>query len=160
MLLYINKINKMAVRYQTEDCNFQFKGRRKTSDWIRRVAAAEGYRTGDITVVFCSDAALLEVNRQFLSHDYFTDIITFDYCEGNRLNGDLFISLDTVRTNAELFAANDYERELYRVIIHGILHLCGINDKGPGEREIMETAENKALAMLQKKKNNIYLQTE
>ena len=95
------------------------------------------------------------MNRQYLQHDYYTDIITFDYCEGNRLNGDLFISLDTVRTNAELFAANDYERELYRVIIHGILHLCGINDKGPGEREIMETAENKALAMLQKKKNNI-----
>ena len=74
-------------------------------------------------------------------------IITFDYCEGNRLSGDLFISLDTVRTNAEQFAGNDYERELHRVIIHGILHLCGINDKGPGEREIMEAAENKALAM-------------
>ena len=72
---------------------------------------------------------------------------TYDYCEGNRLSGDLFISLDTVRTNAEQFAGNDYERELHRVIIHGILHLCGINDKGPGEREIMEAAENKALAM-------------
>ena len=80
----------MAVRYQTEDCNFQFKGRRKTSDWIRRVAAAEGYRTGDITVVFCSDAALLEVNRQFLSHDYFTDIITFDYTDQEKkiISGD------------------------------------------------------------------------
>lgn len=85
------------------------------------------------------------MNRQYLQHDYYTDIITFDYCEGNRLNGDLFISLDTVRTNAEQFADNDYDRELHRVIIHGILHLCGINDKGPGEREIMEEAENKAL---------------
>lgn len=88
---------------------------------------------------------ILEVNRQYLQHDYYTDIITFDYCEGNRLSGDLFISLDTVRTNAEQFGSY-YETELHRVIIHGILHLCGINDKGPGEREIMEAAENKALA--------------
>ena len=80
--------------------------------------------------------------------DYYTDIITFDYCEGNRLSGDLFISLDTVRTNAEQFAGGDYDRELHRVIIHGVLHLCGINDKGPGEREIMEEAENRALAIL------------
>lgn len=77
-----------------------------------------------------------------LQHDYYTDIITFDYCEGKKLSGDLFISLDTVRTNAEQFNA-PYETELYRVIIHGILHLCGINDKGPGEREIMEAAETK-----------------
>lgn len=86
------------------------------------------------------------MNRQYLQHDYYTDIITFDYCEGKKLSGDLFISLDTVRTNAEQFNA-PYETELYRVIIHGILHLCGINDKGPGEREIMEAAENKALEM-------------
>ena len=84
--------------------------------------------------------------RQYLQHDYYTDIITFDYCEGDRLSGDLFISLDTIRTNAEQFGAA-YDDELHRVIIHGILHLCGINDKGPGEREIMEEAENKALAM-------------
>ena len=90
---------------------------------------------------------ILEVNRQYLQHDYYTDIITFDYCEGDRLSGDLFISLDTIRTNAEQFGAS-YEDELHRVIIHGILHLCGINDKGPGEREVMEAAENKALGML------------
>ena len=105
----------------------------------------ENPRSDDVRVVIV--LKILEVNRQYLQHDYYTDIITFDYCEGNRLSGDLFISLDTVRTNAEQFAGNDYERELYRVIIHGILHLCGINDKGPGEREIMEAAENKALAM-------------
>ena len=102
---------------------------------------------GEIAYIFCSDEKILEVNRQYLQHDYYTDIITFDYCEGNRLSGDLFISLDTVRTNADQFAGGDYRRELHRVIIHGILHLCGINDKGPGEREIMEEAENKALAM-------------
>ena len=129
--------------------------KRETTEGSKSVAASYGKKIGESAYSFCSDEKILEVNRQYLQHDYYTDIITFDYCEGNRLNGDLFISLDTVRTNAELFAANDYERELYRVIIHGILHLCGINDKGPGEREIMETAENKALAMLQKKKNNI-----
>ena len=87
------------------------------------------------------------MNREYLGHDYYTDIITFDYCEGDTLSGDLVISLDTVRSNAALFG-KEYDEELHRVIIHGILHLCGINDKGPGEREIMEQAEDKALAML------------
>ena len=105
-------------------------------------------RLGDIAYIFCSDEKILEVNRQYLQHDYYTDIITFDYCEGDRLSGDLFISLDTIRTNAEQFGAS-YEDELHRVIIHGILHLCGINDKGPGEREVMEAAENQALTMRQ-----------
>ena len=118
----------------------------KTTEWIKAVAATYEKRVGEIAYIFCSDEKILEVNRQYLQHDYYTDIITFDYCEGNRLSGDLFISLDTVRTNAEQFGS-DYETELHRVIIHGILHLCGINDKGPGEREIMEEAENKALAM-------------
>lgn len=105
-------------------------------------------RLGEIAYIFCSDEKILEVNRQYLQHDYYTDIITFDYCEGDRLSGDLFISLDTIRTNAEQFGAS-YEDELHRVIIHGILHLCGINDKGPGEREVMEAAENQALTMRQ-----------
>jgi rRNA maturation RNase YbeY len=109
-------------------------------------AETYGKKVGEIAYIFCSDEKILEVNRQYLQHDYYTDIITFDYCEGKKLSGDLFISLDTVRTNAEQFDA-PYETELYRVIIHGILHLCGINDKGPGEREIMEAAENKALEM-------------
>ena len=97
--------------------------------------------------MFVNDEKMLEVNNEYLGHDYYTDIITFDYDEGDVLNGDLVISLDTVRTNAELFHKS-YEDELNRVIIHGILHLCGINDKGPGEREIMEANENKALALL------------
>ena len=102
---------------------------------------------GEVAYVFCNDEKILEVNRQYLQHDYYTDIITFDYTEGDRIGGDLFISLDTVRSNAELFG-RPYEEELHRVVIHGILHLCGINDKGPGEREIMEAAENRALDML------------
>ena len=118
-----------------------------TTAWIKAVAEPYGKRIGDIAYIFCSDEKILEVNRQYLQHDYYTDIITFDYCEGKRLSGDLFISLDTVRTNAEQFGAS-YETELHRVIIHGILHLVGINDKGPGEREIMEAAEDKALALL------------
>ena len=128
--------------------------RRDTSAWIKAVAATYGKRVGDIGYIFCDDEKILEVNRQYLQHDYYTDIITFDYCEDARLmgkkdtiSGDLFISLDTVRTNAEQ-QGTTYEEELHRVIIHGILHLCGINDKGPGEREIMEAAENKALELL------------
>lgn len=120
--------------------------RRDTTAWIRRVAATYGRTVGEVGYLFCDDDKIIEINREYLGHDYYTDIITFDYCEGTRINGDLVISLDTVRSNAQLFH-KPYEEELYRVIIHGILHLCGINDKGPGEREIMEAAENRALAM-------------
>lgn len=134
------------ITYQTEDARMPAIRKRETSEWIKAVAATYQKRVGDVAYIFCSDEKILEVNRQYLEHDYYTDIITFDYTEGNRISGDLFISLDTVRTNAEQFGQT-YERELYRVIIHGILHLCGINDKGSGERELMEAAENRALAM-------------
>ena len=134
------------ITYQTEDMRMPAIRKRETSEWIKAVAATYNKKVGEVAYIFCSDEKILEVNRQYLEHDYYTDIITFDYTEGNRISGDLFISLDTVRTNAEQFN-QPYERELYRVIIHGILHLCGINDKGPGEREIMEEAENKALEM-------------
>lgn len=116
-------------------------------NWIKRVAETHGKRVGEISYIFCNDEKILEVNRQYLQHDYYTDIITFDYTEGNKIAGDLFISLDTVRSNADLFN-QPYETELHRVIVHGVLHLCGINDKGPGEREIMEKCENEALAIL------------
>ena len=134
------------VSYQTDGVEMPAIKKSKTTEWIKAVAATYEKRVGEIAYIFCSDEKILEVNRHYLQHDYYTDIITFDYCEGNRLSGDLFISLDTVRTNAEQFGS-DYETEQHRVIIHGILHLCGINDKGPGEREIMEEAENRALAM-------------
>lgn len=120
--------------------------RRKVTAWIKAVAASYGRKTGEIGYMFVDDEKILEVNNEYLGHNYYTDIITFDYDEGDVINGDLVISLDTVRTNAELFGRN-YDEELHRVIIHGILHLCGINDKGPGEREIMEAAENRALDM-------------
>ena len=136
------------ITYQTDGVDMPDIQKRETTQWIKAVAQTYGKRVGDIAYIFCSDERILEVNRQYLQHDYYTDIITFDYCEGNLLSGDLFISLDTVRTNAEQFAGGDYGRELHRVIIHGILHLCGLGDKGPGERELMEQAEDRALAML------------
>ena len=120
--------------------------KRDTSAWIKAVAASYGRKVGEIGYPFVDDEKILEVNREYLGHDYYTDVITFDYDEDDTVSGDIVISLDTVRSNAQLFGKT-YEEELYRVIIHGILHLCGINDKGPGEREIMEAAENKALAM-------------
>ena len=115
--------------------------------WLKSVIRKEGLVPGDISYLFCDDAYLLEQNITFLHHDTFTDIITFDYSEGKTINGDLYISLDTIFTNADKFG-RPYDEELHRVIIHGILHLCGINDKGPGEREIMEAAEEKALSLL------------
>ena len=120
--------------------------KRDTSAWIKAVAASYGRKVGEIGYLFVDDEKILEVNREYLGHDYYTDVITFDYDEDDTVSGDIVISLDTVRSNAQLFGKT-YEEELYRVIIHGILHLCGINDKGPGEREIREAAENKALAM-------------
>ncbi len=117
------------------------------ASWIDRVAKLHNRIVGPLTYIFCNDEKILEVNRQYLNHDYFTDIITFDNTHGRRISGDMFISLDTVASNAEMVGA-DYSTELHRVIIHGVLHLCGINDKGPGEREIMERNENQALAIL------------
>ena len=118
----------------------------KVSAWIESVAHSFGKSVGDISYIFCDDNKILEVNRTYLKHDYFTDIITFDYSRPLRISGDMFISLDTVRSNAALFN-KDYNEELLRVVIHGVLHLCGVNDKGPGEREIMERHENVALSM-------------
>lgn len=120
--------------------------KRETTAWIKAVAAKYGRTVGEVGYMFVGDEKILQVNNEYLGHDYYTDVITFDYDEGDRINGDIVISLDTVRSNAELFK-KDYDEELRRVIIHGVLHLCGINDKGSGEREVMEAAENAALAM-------------
>ena len=136
----------MAILYETQDCHFHYPGKRATTEWIRRTAALEGRKTGDISVVFCSDEALLAINRQYLQHDYLTDIITFDYSEGATISGDLMISIDTVRSNAELYGVN-FRDELMRVIIHGILHLCGYGDKTPAEEKQMRALEDKYLAI-------------
>ena len=135
------------ITYNTDGVKMPQIKKRDTTAWIKAVAATYGKKVGEVGYLFVNDEKILEVNREYLGHDYYTDIITFDYNEDNVINGDLVISLDTVRTNAEEFG-KEYDEELHRVIIHGILHLCGINDKGPGEREIMEAAENKALKLL------------
>ena len=134
------------ISYQTDGTKMPDIKKRDTSAWIKKVAATYGKKCGEIAYIFCDDEKILEVNKEYLQHDYYTDIITFDYSEDDCISGDLFISLDTVRSNSEMLGVT-YEQELHRVIIHGILHLCGIDDKGEGEREKMETAENKALAM-------------
>lgn len=140
-------IQIMAIIYQSEDVKDPSIKKRIVSKWIKDIAASYDKKVGDISYIFCSDERILEINNQYLQHDYFTDIITFDYTEGDVIGGDLFISVDTVKSNSEQFGT-EYIAELHRIIIHGILHLCGINDKGPGEREHMTECENKALAML------------
>lgn len=115
--------------------------------WIEAVARGFGKSSGDISYIFCNDEEILSVNRRYLGHDYYTDVITFDYSRPRRISGDIFISLDTVASNAAALGVA-YEQELRRVLIHGILHLCGVDDKGPGEREVMEEWENKSLVLL------------
>lgn len=136
------------ITYNVEGVKMPKIKRRETTAWIKAVAKSYGRRVGEVGYMFVNDDKILEVNREYLGHDYYTDVITFDYDEDDVVSGDVVISLDTVASNAHLFNKT-YEEELYRVIIHGILHLCGINDKGPGEREQMEAAENKALALRQ-----------
>lgn len=121
--------------------------KRETTNWIKSVAATHNKKIGSIAYIFCSDEKILEVNNEYLQHDYYTDIITFNYNEGDIISGDIFISLDTVRSNAEQYKA-DYNEELHRVIIHGVLHLCGINDKTDEEQEQMTKSENEALSIL------------
>jgi len=120
---------------------------RKVTRWIRSVAADYNFAVGNINYIFCSDERELEVNRQFLGHDYYTDVITFDYTSGKTLNGDIFISLETVRSNAEMMGVS-FDAELLRIIIHGVLHLTGQGDKTPETKAEMTAKEEKALAKL------------
>jgi len=132
------------ISYNYENVEYTSFADRETSDWIKNTAALYGKKIGDISYVFCTDERILEVNRQFLQHDYYTDIITFDYSGHGIISGDIFISLDTIKSNALKFEER-FEKELHRVIIHGILHLCGQNDKTPEEQTEMTRKENLAL---------------
>lgn len=123
------------------------------ANWLEQVAHEHGRIVGYLSYLFCNDDKIIEINKHFLSHDYYTDIITFDYSRSKMVSGDMYISLDTVASNAQTIGV-DPMTELHRVIVHGLLHLCGINDKGPGEREIMEQHENAALSMLYKDSQN------
>lgn len=135
------------IEFETKNVGMPALDFAKVDRWLGEVAASHNRKVGNVNYLFCDDEEILRVNREFLRHDYFTDIITFDYSHKDRIGGDIFISLDTVASNARDLG-QEYGVELLRVIAHGVLHLCGINDKGPGEREIMEAAENKALEML------------
>ncbi|MDR2918701.1 MAG: rRNA maturation RNase YbeY [Tannerella sp.] len=137
----------MAISYLSENIPLPSFKKRILNKWITDIATSHNKTVGNISYLFCTDEKILEINNQYLNHDYYTDIITFDYSECNKIAGDIVISLDTVKTNSEKFGT-DYVEELYRVIIHGVLHLCGINDKTSEEQEIMTDAENKALTVL------------
>ena len=134
------------VRYFTEDIKFDFKEKMFTKRWLKMVAESEIRKLGDINVIFCSDPYILDVNMKYLQHDYFTDIITFDYCEGDVLSGDLFISIDTVKDNAQ-FYGTDFPDELNRVIVHGVLHLIGYDDHTDQDIKVMRSKEDYYLQM-------------
>ena len=134
------------VTYNTEDIDFLFKGKLKNNKWLKLVAESEIRRLGDIAIIFCSDNYILDINQRFLQHDYFTDVITFDYCEGDRLNGDLFISIDSVRENAIEYGT-EFPDELNRVIVHGILHLIGYDDHTEEDIKQMRAKENYYLSL-------------
>ena len=134
------------ISYFTEDIVFKFKDKRLNNRWLKLVAESEIRRLGDISVIFCSDNYILDVNIKYLGHDYFTDIITFDYCEGDRLSGDLFISIDSVRENAAHYGT-EFEEELNRVIVHGILHLIGYDDHTASQKKEMRAKEDYYLSL-------------
>jgi rRNA maturation RNase YbeY len=135
-----------VIRFYSEDIDFNLSLKREVKSWLKTVAGAEGKQTGAIAVIFCSDAYLLQLNRRYLQHDYYTDIITFDYTEGCTLGGDLFISIDAVRANGAHYGQS-FNDELHRVILHGILHLCGYGDDTPAAQKRMRSLEDKYLAM-------------
>jgi rRNA maturation RNase YbeY len=134
------------IQYIAEDVNLPSLQQQRVNRWIKKTAAVYGKKTGDIAYIFCSDKHILEVNKQYLNHDFYTDIITFDYTEGDVISGDIFISLETVEGNAKEFNVT-FEEELRRILIHGILHLCGQADKTPELRLEMTRKENLALKM-------------
>ena len=135
------------VSYHCEDIRFDFKGKVLNNKWLKLVAESEVKRLGDISIIFCSDPYILDINQRYLQHDYFTDIITFDYCEGKVLSGDLFISIDTVRENAAEYGAASFEEELNRVMVHGLLHLIGYDDHTPAEQQEMRSKEDYYLSI-------------
>lgn len=130
------------VRYFFEDTSFVFKGRKLNNLWLKTVAESEICRIGDVNIIFCSDNYILDVNQKYLQHDYFTDVITFDYCQDNILSGDIFVSVDTVRENALTYGADSFEQELQRVMVHGLLHLIGYDDQTPEQQNVMRSKEN------------------
>lgn len=136
----------MAIYFSSENIHFDLKGKMRVKRWITDIIKAQGKKVGDISYLFCDDAYLIEVNRAYLNHDTYTDIITFDYVEDNLISGDIMISVERVKENAQLFGST-FDQELHRVIIHGILHLLGQGDKTAPEAAQMRKKEEAALAV-------------
>jgi rRNA maturation RNase YbeY len=137
----------VAIRFFSDGVSFQLRNKRKTVEWLQTVIAREGKKTGTLSYIFVSDTQILQLNRQFLNHNYYTDIITFDEVESDTISGEMYISIDTVRTNAEIYQTT-FDNELYRVMVHGVLHLCGYNDKTEQEQVLMREMEDKSLQLL------------
>lgn len=135
------------IGFYTKEINFNLKSRRTLKNWMKQVIENHGGKCKDINIVLCSDSFLLDMNRQFLGHDYYTDIITFDYCEENEISGELYISIDTVKANAVEYG-EPFLTELHRVIIHGVLHLLGFDDHTDKDISKMRAAENESLVLL------------
>ncbi|MGA1374123.1 MAG: rRNA maturation RNase YbeY [Flavobacteriales bacterium] len=131
----------MPIRFSGADTAWTCRNKRKIQAWLLHVIESHAKELGEVEVIFCSDAYLLELNRLSLNHNYYTDIITFDYCAGDLISGDLFVSLDRVRENAKSGAVS-FSNELYRVLVHGVLHLCGWTDSSPSEKESMRSQED------------------
>lgn len=137
----------MSITFDSDNIDFPNIKKRETSAWIKKIANSYNKKIGNVDYLFCNDEKILEINRQYLDHDFYTDIISFDYSEGDIISGDIFISLDTVRSNSQKYNT-DYQEELYRVIIHGVLHLCGLDDKLEEDAIRMRESENSALKQL------------
>ncbi len=140
------------ISFQNQSISFRLKDKTRLKAWIKTVTEKEKHRLGDINYIFCSDDELLEINIQHLNHNTYTDIITFDYTEGDRISSDIFISIDRVEENAKKFKVS-FEEELHRVMIHGILHLCGYKDKTKADAELMRKKENGALKLFPDQSN-------
>lgn len=140
----------MSVQYFNEDVPLPKLKKRITTDWIKSIIGAEEKKCGDISFIFCSDEYLLEVNKKYLNHDYYTDIITFDYVEGNLMNGDIFISVDRILDNSKVFDTS-FENELCRILAHGVLHLIGYKDKNVKDKIMMTFKEDYYLKLLMDK---------
>ncbi|MES2132199.1 MAG: rRNA maturation RNase YbeY [Bacteroidota bacterium] len=134
------------ITFQNQSISFKLKEKTKLKNWIKTITEKEKHLLGDVNYIFCSDEELLEINMKHLNHNTYTDIITFDYTEEKKINSDIFISVDRVEENAKKFKVN-FEEELHRVMIHGILHLCGYKDKTKADAELMRKKENASLKL-------------
>lgn len=131
----------MAIQFFSEANHFKFKNKRKTKNWLNKVIKSYLKKPGQISFIFCSDEQLLEINQTYLKHFYYTDVITFNYNDGDVVSGDIYISIDRISENAATFG-DTFEKELNRIMVHGVLHLIGFNDKTAKERKHMTELEN------------------